>query len=77
LIILGDAALDGGQVVARRIIKSAEDWNSEGHLANYELTLSLGLAEMAPGKTLDQVLAEADQNMYAVKEPGRGGHGPA
>lgn len=77
LIVLGDAALDGGQVVAQRIIKSAEEWNAEGHLPNFQLTLSLGLAEMTPGKTLDQVLAEADLNMYSVKEPGRSGRSPA
>jgi GGDEF domain-containing protein len=57
--------------VAQRIIKSAEDWNAEGHMPGFQLTLSIGLAEMTEGKTLDHVLNEADQNMYLVKGPGK------
>lgn len=72
LIILGDASQEGGEVVASRITRSTEEWNSEGHLPNFKLTLSIGLAEMMPGKTLDQMLNEADQNMYSVKGPGGG-----
>ncbi len=70
LVILGDAPMAGGQVVASRITKSVDDWNAEGHLSGFKLTLSIGLTEMAPGKTLDQILNEADQNMYAAKEAG-------
>jgi diguanylate cyclase (GGDEF)-like protein len=70
LIILADSAMVGGRVVASRIAKSVDDWNSERHLPGFELTLSIGMAEIAEGKTLDQLLNEADQNMYAAKGAG-------
>ncbi len=67
LIILADSPLEGGKVVAARISKYLEDWNTGGHLQNFNLSLSIGLALWAPEKTLDQVLNEADQQMYAKK----------
>ena len=68
LIILADSPLEGAKVAANRIARSVEDWNREGHLPGFELSLSLGLAEWSPGKNLDQVLSEADQQMYTAKE---------
>lgn len=67
LIILADSPLEGGEVVATRIAKFLEDWNTAGHLENFHMTLSIGLAEWASGKNLDQVLNEADQRMYSTK----------
>jgi len=67
LIILADASQEGAEVVASRITKSAEDWNAEGHLPGFRLTFSIGVTEMTPGKTLDEVLNDADQNMYSAK----------
>ena len=72
LIILADATLAGGQVVTERIHKSLQDWNREGHLAGTNLGLSIGMAEWAPEKTLDQILSEADQNMYSNKAERKG-----
>jgi diguanylate cyclase (GGDEF)-like protein len=68
LVILADSALQGGHVVCSRINKSVEDWNLEGHLEGYNLSLSIGLAEWSEGKALDQVLDEADRAMYSTKE---------
>jgi len=68
LVILADAPLEGAMVAAYRVEKSVEEWNKGGHLAGFELSLSIGLAEWAPGQTVDQVLTEADQQMYATKE---------
>jgi diguanylate cyclase (GGDEF)-like protein len=67
LIILGDATQEGADVVASRITRSAEDWNTEGHLPGFNLTFSIGIAEMTSGKTLDEILNNADQNMYSAK----------
>ncbi len=69
LIIMADAPLEGAQIVAQRLTKSVEEWNSAGHLPGFKLILSIGLAEMTPEKTLDEVLNEADRNMYSVKDP--------
>jgi diguanylate cyclase (GGDEF)-like protein len=71
LIILADAPLKGAQVVTARIAKFAQDWNSAGHLPGFKLVLSIGLAEWSAEKTLDQILHEADQNMYSSKEVGK------
>lgn len=67
LIIMADAPLEGGQIVRTRIAKSLEDWNRGGHLTDFQLSLSMGLAEWSPGMTLDQVMTEADKEMYAIK----------
>ena len=68
LVILADAALAGALVAANRVEKSVEEWNKGGHLAGFELSLSIGLAEWSPSQTVDQVLTAADQQMYAAKE---------
>ncbi len=68
LIILADSSIEGAQAAANRIARSVEDWNREGHLPGFEMSLSIGLAEWSRGRTLDDVLSEADQNMYAIKE---------
>lgn len=67
LIIMADASMEGGDIVRSRIAKTVEDWNRGGHLANFTLSLSMGLAEWSAGMTLDQVMTEADKEMYTVK----------
>jgi diguanylate cyclase (GGDEF)-like protein len=68
LVILADSAREGAEVAVERVAKSVEDWNRAGHLKDFELSLSVGLAEWSTGKTLDDVLSEADTKMYAMKE---------
>ncbi len=67
LMILADATFTGGQVVVDRIAGFLAEWNSARHLKNFELTFSIGIAEWVEGKTLDQMLDEADQAMYSTK----------
>lgn len=71
LIILADAPPEGARVVEARIRKMVEDWNAEGHLPGFNVTLSIGMAQWSKEKSLDQVLNEADQKMY--QEKGGGG----
>ena len=68
LVFLADSPADGAEIVNRRIARSVEDWNTSGHLANFELTLSIGLGEWKENSSLDQILTEADQRMYTTKE---------
>jgi diguanylate cyclase (GGDEF)-like protein len=68
LVILADAPMAGALVAASRVEKSVEDWNRAGHLAGFELALSIGIAEWKAGQTVDEVLTTADQQMYATKE---------
>jgi PleD family two-component response regulator len=53
--------------VTDRINRGLSDWNRAGHLENFELSLSIGVAEWAEGKTLDNLLDGADHQMYAAK----------
>lgn len=42
-------------------------WNKRNNLDKLELTVSVGMSEWEDGKTLDEVLDAADQDMYAIK----------
>lgn len=68
LVFLADSPAEGAGIVNSRVAKSVQDWNASGHLGNFELTLSIGMAEWNDGKNLDQMLTEADQKMYAAKD---------
>jgi diguanylate cyclase (GGDEF)-like protein len=67
LIILADAPLEGAKVVAGRVTKSLEEWNRAGHLPDYEMGLSIGLAQWFADRNLDEVMNEADRKMYSAK----------
>jgi diguanylate cyclase (GGDEF)-like protein len=73
LIILADATVEGARAVTGRLAKSLEDWNREGHLPGLELGLSFGLAQWSEEKNLDQLLDEADREMYSTKETRKSG----
>jgi diguanylate cyclase (GGDEF)-like protein len=68
VLILADATLESTQVVGGRIENLVENWNTEGHLDGFTLSLSMGSAEWSEGKTLAQVLDEADRTMYSAKQ---------
>jgi diguanylate cyclase (GGDEF)-like protein len=68
LVILADAPLEGAKIAIHRIEKLVEDWNRAEHLRDFELSLSIGASEWAANKGLDELLTEADRNMYAAKE---------
>jgi diguanylate cyclase (GGDEF)-like protein len=67
LVILGNSNFQGGQVVVNRTAGSLADWNKEGHLKDFELTFSIGLAEWSEGKHVDDMLDAADRSMYSTK----------
>jgi diguanylate cyclase (GGDEF)-like protein len=67
LIILADTSCTDARHVTDRINRGLSDWNRAGHLENFELSLSIGVAEWAEGKTLDNLLDGADHQMYAAK----------
>ena len=78
LIILADTSRSGSDKVIERIRKYLLDWNRAGTLKGFELSLSIGVSEWSDGVTLDELLDEADRDMYAVKAnraSDRGGSG--
>jgi diguanylate cyclase (GGDEF)-like protein len=67
LIILADTSSVDARHVVARIRTGLSDWNRAKHLENFELSLSIGVAEWSEGRTLDALLDNADHEMYAVK----------
>ena len=72
LIILANTSETDAEKVVERVRAYLRDWNRAGHLQNFELTVSIGVAEWSDGQTLDEILDTADQNMYAAKAAGSG-----
>jgi diguanylate cyclase (GGDEF)-like protein len=78
LIILADTSRSGADKVIERIRNYLFDWNRAGTLKGFELSLSIGVSEWSDGVTLDELLDEADREMYAAKADralDRGGSG--
>lgn len=67
LILLPDTTAEHALTVSGRIASHVARWNEAGQLKDFELSLSIGIAEWHDGATLDETLDEADQKMYAVK----------
>jgi diguanylate cyclase (GGDEF)-like protein len=71
LILLADTRAEGAQKVIDRINGKLDEWNRAGNLEDFELRLSIGVAEWRDGQTLDEVLDGADQKMYEHKNASR------
>ena len=67
LTIVSDASALEARKVVERMHNSVSEWNKGAHLEDCNISLSIGVAEWTDGKTLDEVLDVADQNMYARK----------
>ena len=67
LIILDSTSKQNADVVVQRIYDYLRRWNQDRPLENFELTISVGVGEWSDGKTLDEVLDAADQDMYNCK----------
>jgi diguanylate cyclase (GGDEF)-like protein len=67
LLILADTSAAGAHRVIERCDSYLRDWNNAGHLKDFAMSLSIGTAEWADGKTLDEMLDEADRSMYERK----------
>jgi diguanylate cyclase (GGDEF)-like protein len=67
LIILADTSRTGAAKVIERIRAYLLDWNRAATLEKFELNLSIGVSEWSDDMTLDQLLDEADREMYAAK----------
>ena len=67
LTILAEASASQARKVVERIEAYLSDWNKAAHLEDFTISLSIGIAEWTDGKTLDEVLDLADQDMYIKK----------
>jgi diguanylate cyclase len=69
LILLADTMASGAQKVVERIHERVNEWNDEGNLEEFRISLSIGVAEWHEGDTLDEMLDGADRRMYEQKSP--------
>ena len=67
VIILADTSRSGAAKVIERIRAYLLDWNRAGTLDGFELSLSIGISEWSDSVTLDELLDEADRQMYVAK----------
>src|SRR5713226_421884 len=67
LVILADTSSSDAGPVMERITEAVAEWNRAGHLKDFELSLSIGVADWSDGETLDELLDDADNRMYATK----------
>ncbi len=78
LILLEEANIINSEIIVQRITKALTGWNQRGQLQDFEVTMSIGLSQWQEGKSLDEMLAEADRHMYAqkkiVQDQARGRH---
>jgi len=73
LVILADTNVDGADTVIERVKNCLDQWNAGTHLANFQLSLAIGVSEWRNERTLQEILSDADQKMYAMKAgPGSG-----
>lgn len=63
-----DTDMPGAGVVKARVNQKVEEWNATSPLPDYRLSLSIGVQEYDPERTLDEVLADADSRMYTEKK---------
>ncbi len=67
LVILADTGRGDAAKVNDRMNKFVEEWNGEDHLEGFELSFSVGASEWQDGRTVEEVLEDADRELYANK----------
>jgi len=72
VIAFPSTSLEGAMSVAERMRAALEEHQIEGPGGQIlTVTASFGVAELAAGETLDEVVDRADKSMYAAKSAGR------
>ena len=71
VLVLAGADLATGRQVVQRLRAALRDHAWQRHAAGLEVTLSIGLAALDEGQSIEDALAAADQALYAAKRGGR------
>ena len=72
VLVLSETDLLGAEVVVNRLHKKVEQWNSSNRVARFDLTVSSGIAIYTEGKKATDLISEADQQMYSMKQRNTG-----
>lgn len=70
-VLLPESSLTQGLDIAERIRKRVETMTVSPIPQQYPITVSIGVAELVQGETLESLLARADQALYQAKVAGR------
>jgi len=70
-LLMPNTAIEGAAQFAERLRAAIGDETAELEGAQVQVTVSLGLAEMQPEESFEQLYARADAALYAAKEAGR------
>jgi diguanylate cyclase len=68
LVALIDTTVAGATVVKQRIQQRAARWSEHSPLDGFRLRMSVGMKEFDGSRSMDDVLADADAEMYAEKQ---------
>lgn len=71
VVILRDTTFDAAQSIAEKIRLSTQAAVIEYEGVPLSITVSIGIACLRPGETLDELLDRADQALYSAKHAGR------
>jgi diguanylate cyclase (GGDEF)-like protein len=66
ILLSGSTEVDADRVVAR-IQERADAWNKVGAIAGYAMGLSCGFARYTRGARVNEIIEQADQQMYEWK----------
>lgn len=68
VLLLVGSDRPGAEAVVGRIHHKLEEWKSHSKDGQFDIGLSSGISLYAPGKSLQELLREADEQMYAMKQ---------
>ena len=71
LVALGDEGRRDPEAAAQRLRRAIAEQPAETRAGPLTISASIGVARWHPGEGLDQVVARADEALYAAKEGGR------
>ena len=71
VLLLVESDLPGAEAVVDRIQSRLESWKGRSREEKFDVGLSSGISLFAAGKTLQDLLREADERMYAMKNRNR------
>ena len=72
LVILSETDEPGALIVKGRIQEKVVEWDRNNRIGDTPVSVSLGFHLHVPGQTAEQLVAEADAQMYSEKQSGRG-----
>jgi diguanylate cyclase len=70
-VVLRETSVSDGQTLADRLLRAVRAIRMEREGTSFGLTVSIGIAELAPGDDASSWLARSDRGLYQAKNAGR------